>query len=163
MGVAGIIMVAFAFALFYAPWSYTSYIDVARESPRHFMMRLGAIFFMLSVVWFVENFRKPEANTGRQWRTRPNAILSVLGQESLFIYGFHLLIVYGSQFSSHNIARDVGRVLTYVPSFGITILVVLLSSAIALGWHWAKNQYPRQAKMFFYSLCAVYFAVFLLN
>jgi hypothetical protein len=152
MAVSGAIMVIAAFALFYLPWSYHTYTDVARASPRHFMMRLGAVFFMLALTWFYEYWRKPE-----------RSILGVLGQESLFIYGFHLLIVYGSQFTSHNLARDIGNTLTYLPSLGLTILIILISGSIGYAWHMAKTNYPKQAKIFFYTLCIIYFAVFFLK
>jgi uncharacterized membrane protein len=152
MGISGVIMVIAGFALFYVPWSYYTYIDVARASPRHFMMRLGMVFFLLTMTWLYEQKRKPE-----------KSLMSILGQESLFIYGFHLLIVYGSQFTPHNLAADVGQTLTYLPSFALTALVIIICSAIALTWHYWKTQYPRSAKLFFYTLCAIYFAVFFIS
>jgi uncharacterized membrane protein len=152
LGVSGAIMVVAAFALFYIPWSYYTYIDVARASPRHFMMRLGIVFFMLTMTWLYEQKRKPE-----------KSLMSILGQESLFIYGFHLLIVYGSQFTPHNLAADIGQKLTYLPSFALTALVIIICSALAVAWHYWKKQNPKSAKLFFYSLCAIYFAVFFIS
>lgn len=152
MGISGPIMVIAAFALFYVPWSYYAYTDVARASPRHFMMRLGMVFFMLTMTWLYEQKRKPE-----------KSLMSILGQESLFIYGFHLLIVYGSQFTPHNLAADIGQTLTYIPSFALTLLVIFICSVIAIGWHFWKRNYPKSAKLFFYALCAIYFAVFFIS
>ncbi len=152
MGISGVIMVAAAFALFYVPWSYYTYTDVARASPRHFMMRLGMVFFTLTMTWLYEQKRKPE-----------KSLMSILGQESLFIYGFHLLIVYGSQFTRHNLARDIGQTLTYLPSFALTALVIVLCAALAVGWHVWKKNHPKSAKLFFYSLCLIYFTVFFLR
>lgn len=149
MGISGPIMVIAGFALFYVPWSYSAYTDVARASPRHFMMRLGMVFFMLTMTWLYEQKRKPE-----------KSLMSILGQESLFIYGFHLLIVYGSQFTPHNLAADIGQTLTYLPSFALTLLVIVICSVIAIGWHYWKTNYPKSAKLFFYTLCAIYFAFF---
>jgi Acyltransferase family len=152
MGISGVIMIVSAFALFYVPWSYYAYTDVARASPRHFMMRLGMVFFMLTMTWLYEQKRKPE-----------KSLMSILGQESLFIYGFHLLIVYGSQFTPHNLAADVGKTLTYLPSFALTLLVIIISSLLAVGWHYWKKNYPKSAKLSFYTLCAIYFAVFFIS
>ncbi|MCI0442858.1 hypothetical protein L0152_06530 [bacterium] len=152
MGVSGVIMIVSAFALFYVPWSYYAYIDVARASPRHFMMRLGMVFFMLTMTWLYEQKRKPE-----------KSLMSILGQESLFIYGFHLLIVYGSQFTPHNLAADVGKTLTYLPSFALTVLVITICSLLAIGWHYWKKNYPKSARLFFYVLCAIYFSLFFLR
>lgn len=152
MGISGAIMVIAGFALFYVPWSYYTYNDDARASPRHFMMRLGMVFFMLTLTWLYEQKRKPE-----------KSLMSILGQESLFIYGFHLLIVYGSQFTPHNLAADVGKTLTYLPSFALTVLVIIICSLLAIGWHYWKKNYPKSAKLFFYALCAIYFAVFFIS
>jgi uncharacterized membrane protein len=152
MGISGAIMVVAAFALFYVPWSYYTYTDVARASPRHFMMRLGMVFFTLTMTWLYEQKRKPK-----------KSLMSILGQESLFIYAFHLLIVYGSQFTPHNLAADIGKTLTYIPSFGLTAVVIIFCSAIAVGWHYWKKQYPKSAKLFFYSLCIIYFSLFFLR
>jgi uncharacterized membrane protein len=152
MGASGAIMIIAGFALFYVPWSYYTYNDVARASPRHFMMRLGMVFFLLTMTWLYEQKRKPE-----------KSLMSILGQESLFIYGFHLLIVYGSQFTPHNLAADVGKTLTYLPSFALTVLVIIICSLLAIGWHYWKKNYPKSAKLFFYALCAIYFAVFLVS
>jgi len=68
--------------------------------------------------------------------------------------------VYGSQFTPHNLAADIGQTLTYLPSFALTLLVIFICSVIAIGWHFWKRNYPRSAKLFFYTLCAIYFAVF---
>jgi uncharacterized membrane protein len=149
LGLSGPIMVIAGFALFYVPWSYSVYTDVARASPRHFMMRLGMVFLLLTLTWLYEQKWKPE-----------KSLMSILGQESLFIYGFHLLIVYGSQFTPHNLAADIGKTLTYLPSFALTLLVILICSVIAISWHYWKKNYPKSAKLFFYALCAIYFAVF---
>jgi len=152
MGISGPIMVIAGFALFYVPWSYYVYTDVARASPRHFMMRLGMVFFLLTMTWLYEQKRKPE-----------KSLMSILGQESLFIYGFHLLIVYGSQFTPHNLAADIGQTLTYLPSFALTLLVIFICSVIAIGWHYWKRNYPKSARLFFYALCAIYFVVLFIS
>jgi uncharacterized membrane protein len=146
LAVSGVLMTASAFALFYLPWSYHTYTDVARASPRSFMMRLGIVFFSLSMVWLYERKRNPQ-----------RSILAMLGQESLFVYAFHLMLVYGSQFSSHSIARDIGRTLTVLPSLSLTVALILFTGAVAAAWHYWKTNKPKTAKIFFYALCAVYF------
>jgi hypothetical protein len=152
LAVSGLLMTASAFALFYVPWSYHTYTDVARASPRSFMMRLGIVFFSLSMTWLYERKRKPE-----------KSLLAIQGQESLFVYAFHLMIVYGSQFTSHSIARDVGPVLTVLPSLALTVALILFCGVIAMIWHYFKKSRPKTARIFFYSLCVIYFFGFFLR
>jgi fucose 4-O-acetylase-like acetyltransferase len=113
------------------------------------MMRLGIVFFTLSMTWLYERKWKPE-----------RSVMAMLGQESLFVYAFHLLIVYGSQFTSHSFARDIGRTLTVLPSLTLTIALILFTGAIAVAWHYWKQNHSKSARLFFYALCVIYFAVF---
>lgn len=150
--IAGLMMLVGGFALFYAPWSLHHYADPARSSPRFFMLRLGFVFMVLSTLWFYEQKWKPQ-----------KSVLSITGQESLFIYALHLLIVYGSVFVSYSIARNVGPNLTYLPSFLISALVISLMIVCGLVWHKLKEERPVLAKRIFYSLCAIYFLRFFLT
>ena len=140
------------FTLFYAPWSYHHYADPARSSPRFFVLRLGFVLMVLSTLWFYEQKLKPQ-----------KSILSITGQESLFIYAFHLLIVYGSVFVPYSIARNIGPNLTYLPSFLISALVISLMIVCGFVWHKLKEERPVLAKRIFYSLCAIYFLRFFLT
>ncbi|HSE40086.1 MAG TPA: hypothetical protein VLH08_04915, partial [Acidobacteriota bacterium] len=134
LAVSGVLMTASAFALFYVPWSYHTYTDVARASPRSFMMRLGIVFFALSMTWLYERKRKPE-----------KSVLAIQGQESLFVYAFHLMIVYGSQFTSHSLSKDIGPNLMVLPSLALTVTLILFCGVIAMIWHHWKKTRPKSA------------------
>ncbi|MGH9856306.1 MAG: heparan-alpha-glucosaminide N-acetyltransferase domain-containing protein [Acidobacteriota bacterium] len=54
MAILGFLFFVGAFLLFYTPWEYYKYVDPSRSSPRHFMMRIGFIFLILSALWFYE-------------------------------------------------------------------------------------------------------------
>jgi uncharacterized membrane protein len=149
--VGGCILLISGFALFYVPWSYSHYVDPARSSPRFFMLRLGFVFMTLSSLWLYERKWKPQSS-----------ILSITGQESLFIYGLHLLIVYGSVIVPYSIARNVGSNLTYLPSFLISALLITLMVVCGVAWYQIKENRPLLAKRIFYSLCVLYFLRFLL-
>lgn len=150
--IGGAIATASAFALFYLPWSFHEYRDVAKASPRSFMMRCGLVAFMFSVTWFYEQIRKPE-----------KSFLGMLGQESLFVYAFHLLIVYGSVFVPYNLAYNVGQTLGYLQSFALSATLIVSVSVITWAWHWLKTQQPRTGKLVFYGFWLFYAAVFLLR
>ena len=149
MAVTGILFFVSAFILFYTPWQYYKYVDPSRSSPRHFMMRIGFIFFMLSALWFYEHKRKPD-----------RSLLNTVGQESLLVYGLHLIIVYGASFMTYCIAKDIGPVLTFSQVLQITVPFIGLMMIAALGWHKLKTERPRIAKALFYGLCAIYFIRF---
>ncbi|MEW6364222.1 MAG: heparan-alpha-glucosaminide N-acetyltransferase domain-containing protein [Acidobacteriota bacterium] len=142
---AGLAMLVGALALFYAPWSYHVYADPSRSSPRHFMMKLGAVLFTLSLVWFYERLLKPK-----------RSYLNMVGQESLFVYGLHLMIVYGCVFTRHSFARDIGNCLTYLPSFTLTAMLIAAMCLAGVGWHVLKRDYPRVAKGLFYGAVALW-------
>ena len=149
LAITGIIFFVSAFVLYYVPWQYYKYIDPARSSPRHFMMKIGFIFFMIAGLWKYEQKRKLE-----------RSILNTVGQESLLVYGLHLVLVYGASFLSHNLARDVGQVLTFWPALGLTWILAAMMVLCALGWHWLKVHHALVAKTVFYGLCAIYFIKF---
>jgi uncharacterized membrane protein len=147
--ILGTLMFFGGLALLYDPWQYHSYADPSKASPRSFMLKLGFIFLLLSALWLYERKRKPV-----------QSILNIVGQESLFVYGFHLLIVYGSVFTPHNISWDVGPNLTYIPSFFISAMLIASMTICAVLWHGLKTRRPRIAKTIFYGFWALYFLRF---
>lgn len=150
--ICGLIMLVGAFALFHVSWSYHTYADPSKSSPRHFMMKMGAVFLVLSGCWFYEHIRKPA-----------RSIINIVGQESLFVYGFHLMIVYGCVFTPHNFAHDIGNSLTYLASFGLAAVLILLMSIAAIVWHHLKTSYPKVAKGIFYGVVAIWVIGLLVN
>jgi uncharacterized membrane protein len=152
LAITGVMFFAAAFLLYYTPWQYYKYVDPARSSPRHFMMKIGFIFFTLAGLWYYEAKRKPE-----------RSVMHRVGQESLLVYGLHLIIVYGASFMTHYLAKDIGPVLTFAPAFGITYALVGLMILAALAWNWLKRTHPVIAKRVFYAACLIYFAKFFLT
>ncbi|MCI0413235.1 DUF1624 domain-containing protein [bacterium] len=149
LAITGIILFIGAFILFYAPWQYYKYVDPARSSPRHFMMKIGFILFTLACIWYYEQKQKPE-----------KSILNKVGQESLLVYGLHLVLVYGASFMPHHLSKDVGKVFTFAPAFAVSFGLMGLMIAAALPWNWLKSKHPAVAKRIFYLACAVYFIKF---
>ncbi|MBI2839836.1 MAG: DUF1624 domain-containing protein [Acidobacteria bacterium] len=149
---SGLIMLVGALALFYAPLSYHVYADPSKSSPRHFMMKLGAVLLTVSLVWFYERLAKPQ-----------RSYLNMVGQESLFVYALHLMIVYGCVFTPHSFARDIGNVLTYLPSFTLSALLIAAMCPAGICWHVLKRDYPRAAKGLFYGAVAFWLTGLIAN
>jgi uncharacterized membrane protein len=152
LAITGILFFIGAFVLFYTPWQYYQYVDPARSSPRHFMMKIGFIFFSLAGLWYYEQKKKPE-----------QSILNKVGQESLLVYGLHLVLVYGASFMPHHLSKDVGPVFTFTPAFAVTFGLIGLMIVAALAWHRLKANHLTLSKRVFYAACAIYFIKFFLN
>jgi len=149
LAVFGLMMLIAGFALFYLPWSYHTYADASRSSPRHFMLKMGWVYFTLSLFYFYEQIKKPQSS----W-------LNMVGQESLFVYGFHLVFVYGASFMPTYIAKAVGPTLTYGPSLLISFLVISSMAVCGIVWHLLKERKPVLAKRIFYATAIIYFVRF---
>ncbi|HET6267206.1 MAG TPA: heparan-alpha-glucosaminide N-acetyltransferase domain-containing protein [Acidobacteriota bacterium] len=150
--ITGAIMLIGGFALFYVPWQYHTYADPAKSSPRQFMLKLGWVWLLLSALWFYEQRFHPK----KSW-------LAIVGQESLFVYGLHLLIVYGNVFVPFSFASKIGPNLTYGPSLLLSLITISLMVLAALGWHWLKTQKPQVAKAIFYGVFAIWLIGFLIR
>lgn len=149
LAVVGFLMLIGGFALFYVPWSYSTYTDASRSSPRHFMLKMGFVFLTLSLCYFYEQIKKLQSS----W-------LNIVGQESLFVYGLHLVLVYGASFMPFYIGEAVGPTLTYGPSLLISFLVISSMAVCGIAWHLLKERRPVLAKRIFYTTAAIYFIRF---
>jgi hypothetical protein len=150
LAIGGVLMTALAFALFYAPWQYHTYTDVARESPRSFMLRLGVVLFVFSLFWFYEQKWRPSAS-----------VLNKVGQQSLMVYALHLMIVYGSPMFPTNISKAIGRSLTFLPSFGISLGLIAVMVILGLGWHELKARHKLISRVAFYGFWGFFLFRFL--
>jgi len=149
LAILGAVFFVSAFVLFYTPWQYYKYVDPARSSPRHFMMKIGFIFMILPALRLYETKMKPE-----------KSILNTVGQESLMVYGLHLILVYGASFMPYHLSKSFGASLTYGPAFTITFLLMVSMTIAALAWNRLKTKRPLLAKRLFYGACAIYFLRF---
>jgi len=143
--IGGLLMTISAFALFYVPWQYHAYTDMARASPRSFMMRIGAVLFVFSCFYFYEQWRKPA-----------KSILNIAGQQSLMVYAVHLMIVYGTPLMNFNFANAIGRTLRYQQAFALSGGLIALMTIAALLWHGLKSHQPREARAVLYA-CSILF------
>jgi len=70
--------------------------------------------------------------------------VGLFGRESLPVYYWHLIMVYGKDFE-WSFIRLFPDGLGYMASLGVVIGLVLLMYLVARGWSTAKKGYPRVA------------------
>jgi uncharacterized membrane protein len=106
---------------------YRTY-DFWHTSPSFFMIRLGIVMMALSGMWLYEKSVKP----------RPG-YMQVIGQESLFVYALHIIIVYGSAIPNGSLAQMFGSKLDFVECFGVYLGLTAFTCLIAVVWHHLKT------------------------
>lgn len=128
---------------------YETY-DFWHTSPSFFMIRLGIVLMGSSGMWWYERRIKPQSS-----------VLQVIGQESLFVYAFHLVIVYGSVIRHPWLVEIFGPSLNFLECFGVLIGLVTFTSLIAYLWHALKTKYRLSSRFVQYAVVGTFLFLFL--
>ncbi|MGA9365254.1 MAG: heparan-alpha-glucosaminide N-acetyltransferase domain-containing protein [Bacteroidota bacterium] len=105
-------------------WTY----DFWHTSPSFFMIRLGIVMLALSGMWWYEKKVTP----------RPG-FMQVIGQESLFVYALHIIIVYGTAIPNGSLAQIFGSKLDFAECLGVYLTLTVFTCLIAMVWHYLKT------------------------
>lgn len=148
--------IALLFTLYYTrDYSsfYTSYKDWWRVSPFHSLFRVSGTIAVFGLLFLLEEWYR-ERKIGK--------ILQLAGQESLFIYVSHLLVVYGS-IANFGMKYFVGSRLGPIETFLIILGLIFLCQISASTWHKIKNTDIRSARWMIAGTFGFFFLIFLLN
>lgn len=128
---------------------------VASFTIPHFitLFRISGTVAAFSLLYLIENWYKEK---------RIGKILQLCGQESLYIYVFHLLLVYGS-IANFGMRYYVGSRLDPFSTILIILELWVLSYFTALAWHQIKATNIKTARWVMASTFGVFFLIFLLN
>jgi len=107
--------------------AYRTY-DFWHTSPSFFMIRLGIVMMALSGMWWYEKKVSPRSG-----------FMQVIGQESLFVYALHIIIVYGSAIPDGSLAQIFGSKLNFVECLGVCLALTTFTCLIAVVWHYLKT------------------------
>ncbi len=121
---SGIIFDALPFSLYpnYNFW-YTS--------PNYFFIRVGTLLVVTSSFWHISQQIKS-----------PQKYLTVFGKESLFVYFFHLIILYGSVVNPElNLQRIVGANFGVLVTAGGFLIFTLAMFTVTIGWNILKERH----------------------
>ncbi|MBL8000236.1 MAG: hypothetical protein JNL32_16555, partial [Candidatus Kapabacteria bacterium] len=131
---------------------YPGYEDWWYASPGHALYRFSAVVLSFCVLYLVQE---------RITKSRIAPVLQLCGQESLFFYIFHLMLVYGS-------IANFG--LMYLASYRYNVFEVLLvyiaitgtTYSLASMWHSYKKTEPQKSSRLVFWLMALFMTVYAL-
>lgn len=105
---------------------YRTY-DYWYTSPSFFMIRLGLVMMALSGMWYYEKKTNPRSS-----------VMQVIGQESLFVYALHIILVYGTALPSGSLVQIFGSSLNFAGCAGVFLGLSTVTCLIAYVWHYLK-------------------------
>ncbi|MCX6139130.1 MAG: heparan-alpha-glucosaminide N-acetyltransferase domain-containing protein [Ignavibacteriales bacterium] len=123
-----------------------------RASPLFFGIRLGIVMALLATLWYWEQTAKSR-----------KSIVSVAGSESLVVYAFHLLAIYGLFFDHKSLSYMIGRTCDIPAVIGMTAALIALMVVLAYLWNTLKNRNIRWARYIQYSLLVAALSSFIFN
>jgi uncharacterized membrane protein len=128
----------------------TEYYDFWYTSPNIFMIRFGAVFIFIYLLWLLE----------RKYNYKMK-IFGVFGRESLFVYVVHLLVVYGSVLGPglfNVFGANLGWFEVTVIWIGVCIVMLILAEI----WHITKEKLILFARIVLISIFG-YFSFYFLT
>ncbi|HYF04144.1 MAG TPA: heparan-alpha-glucosaminide N-acetyltransferase domain-containing protein [Patescibacteria group bacterium] len=132
------------------PFELYGYNDWWYTSPAHSLYRLSGVICVFALLYLFQEWIASQ---------RVGAFLINAGQESLFIYVFHLMIVYGSVLNA-GLSAFLKDSLSPVPLMLLIAAVTWVSSAIAFMWKYYKKQYPSRAQHIAIALWSLFLLAF---
>ena len=128
---------------------YSTY-DFWHTSPNFFMIRLGTVMMVLSGMWYYEK----KVNPGR-------SVMQIIGQESLFVYAFHIILVYGSAIRNGSLEQIFGSTLNFAECLGVYAGLTVATCLVALVWHYLKTDYRKLSRVLQYATVCVFLYLFI--
>ncbi len=132
---------------------YPGYKSWWLVSPFHVLFRLSAAVSAFSLLYLVEEWYKDK---------RIGRALQLCGQESLYIYVAHLLLVYGS-IAKFGMQYYIGSRLDPLSTIILILGIWVLMYYTALAWHQIKATNIKTARWVMASTFGLFFLIFLLN
>ncbi len=158
----GIFFIIAGYTLDSLPFKTYSDYSFWYTSPNYFWIRLGFLFILLSILWYIEDFIASHRNSAL-WTPK---WLTILGVESLFVYIVHLLILYGWVTNTNvNLRQFASNQLDYTLSTIIFIAMTLFLIYASFAWRYLKKNHPILMKgiftwMGFYLIWSLLFSLY---
>ena len=140
--ILGMVLIAagYVFALYDFPWPYGS--SSVRAHPVFFALRVGYVFLWVWVCWQLQIQRQPAIPSG--W-------IMTLSRESLFVYVAHIVFLYHLPLGNASLARLYGKSLSLWECATVTLVLIVLMWAMALGWSWLKSRHKQGSQYLAYA------------
>lgn len=146
----GVLVVILGFVTDWLPVRVYRTYDFWHTSPSFFMIRLGIVMMGLSGMWLYEKRINPRSS-----------VLQVIGQESLFVYALHIILVYGSAIPSGSLVQIFGSSLNFAGSAGVFLGLSTVTCLIAYVWHYLKVKKKKMSRVVQYATIGVIAYLFL--
>lgn len=151
------ILISFAvpfvlFALKYSPLDYPGIEDWWRVSPGHMLYRTSVVMLVMFLLYRYQAMFE---------NTTVARVLTLSGQESLFFYVFHLMLVYGTiaNFGLHYLtASRYG----WLETAAVFIAITAVTYSLASMWHSYKFHEPKKAQQLIFWLIVLFVVIFAL-
>jgi len=153
VAISGFSVAAILFATRHITEGFMGVADWWQGSPQHTLFRLGGTVMTFSLLYLFENYYK---------NRKIGDVLRVCGQESLFIYIFHLMVVYGSVVNL-GLKQFVGNNLDYYGTFLVTLTLCVANYWLAFIWNGFKSRSPELSFRVILSLSLLFLVVLIFN
>jgi hypothetical protein len=108
-----------------SPWTFVTDATTSHSVPHFAILKLAAVVGVVVVLSLI----------GTRVRSLPQWLQTLAG-ESLMLYWFHLMVLYGAGLG---LASVVGRTLPLSEALLAAAAVVVVTTLVGLGWHRAKR------------------------
>ena len=135
------------------PFTYPGYPDWWRCSPGHAIYRTSVVSLAFFFLYLIEDWYKNKKFT---------QVLVISGQESLYLYIFHLMIVYGS-IVNPGLKIFVNARLEPMAVIILIIMICAFCYITAKVWHRIKEQDSKLAMRVMWTVAILFAAIFMVN
>jgi hypothetical protein len=151
--VAGMIAIITGFVFDNLPVQVYHTYNYWFTSPNYFLVRGGSLMVIVAAFWYIS-----------QRVNQPKRIWTVLGIESLFVYVFHLLVIYGSAVNpALNLQAIVGNHCTVWQTGGLVLGVIVIMLGSALLWNYLKRKHFTAYRLLQFAGGALFLYIFFLR
>ncbi len=131
----GILLIIGGLLLRNVPYTLPGYVNFYTTSPLYVAIRLGCVLIICAILYVLE--------TKAKWVPKP---IQLAGQESLLVYGAHLLLIFGILRGKY-LSPILGRQSGYLGCFLMSAAIILAMLFLAQQWHSLKRHYPGRTKL----------------
>lgn len=140
------------FFLKYSPFDFPGHEDWWHSSPGHALYRTSIIVLVMCLLYLFQE---------RIDRSRFSNALRLCGQESLFFYIFHLMLVYGT-IANFGLVYLASHRYSYWETGLVLVVITAVTYSLASMWNSYKRNEAKKASHLVFWLMALFMVIFLL-
>lgn len=150
--IVSIVLPFILFGLKYSSFDFPGHDDWWHASPGHALYRTSVVMAVMFLLYKIQQ---------RIDGTKFGDVLILAGQESLFFYVFHLMLVYGTIANFGLVYLAKHRYNVFETAL-VLVVISALTYSLASMWHWYKKYEPQKASRLLFWLIATFITVYIL-